>query len=451
MIYRATYLLFALLPLGCGASRDAAKEKAGTDPEWTRSKPIDPQYYRGIGVARVAPDGSHLHRAKNLALSDLSSEISVEISSSTTHRQRELNKKFSEEFRALTEISTLESLEDFELVGTWEADDHYWVHYRLDRATYARHRAQRKAAAIERSLAYYTLAQKFRSEYQYPDALSYTMQAMELVKPYLAEEMHTDSVVGDYSLALFGLVQDLISDIRIHAPQTRMTRMRFADPGPPQPLFEISTANGTPLTGISVYLYYTGGFLRENQVRSDEGGFIYVGLPVLSNSNNHERLEADLNLVALAERSTRDPLLRAIITRQTGARAELGIDVRAPQVHIRSEELITDSLLNEPPLTQALRRYLLSNGYKVTEHRNAADLHINIRARAESTGAQDGFFTAQLRGELVLSDSENHTLASFPLNSFRGVQLSQSAAGQDAFRRAVREMEDHGFRKLLAQ
>lgn len=441
---------FALLLFtSCGSKKEISN--AQPKPEWVQSKPIDPYYYIGIGVSPIQADGSHLQRAKSNALSDLSSEISVEISSTSLLYQMEQNQRFREEFRAQTELNSLETVDGYELVGSFESEGYYWIQYRLDKATYASQRAARKQTAVDRAKSYYDLALDSRKAHKIQESLTHTLTALAELKLYLNEPITTEGVDGDFGIRLYTFVNELVSEIQIKPMMDRTTIVRYANEAEQSWFFETTTKDGSPLENIPVYLYYTGGFLRENQVRSDALGRIFTSLPKAEAGAEHERLEADINFVAIAESATRDPLLRMLLTRQTGDRAEIKVDVRAPTVYMESEERIENGALPNPLIEQSLRSFLLNNQFTTTPYREQADLWIEIHAVATAYGTRDQMHLSRLSGEIIVKDKSGRLLRSFPLSSFQGVQLSEQLAGQDAYRRAIRELEDHEFRKLLIQ
>lgn len=450
MIKRATYLIGLTLVLltGCKSSAPTAVE-AENAPAWTKAKPVDPFAYIGIGVAPIQADGSHLQRAKNAALADLSSEISVEVNASSMLYQLEQNRQFREEFRAQTELSTLETIDEYEMVDSYESGGYYWLQYRLDKATYARQRAAKKRTAVEHSMTYFRLAEEADRNGQIPTAIGHIMTALSEVKPYLNEPIPVEGMETDYGITLYEKLNNLVAEILVRPQVQSVDLLRYAPAGPAQIYFQTVNDRGATLSNIPVYLYYTGGFLRENQMRSDEFGSVRFPLPAASGSSDHERLEADVNLVALAEATTKDPLLRMLLTRHQGDRAQIEVNVRAPRVYITSRERIDGETLSDKPIEQALRRFLLNNKFSVTPVMAEADLMVNIESDAEALGTRDKMHLANMSGEVTVKNAEGRLLQSLPLSNYQGVQLSPELAERDAYRRAIREMEDHEFRRLF--
>lgn len=449
MLLRLANITLALLLLAsCGSQQDAVEREE--TPTWIQSKPQNSFAYIGIGVARVLPDGSHLQTAKSAALSDLSSEISVEISSSSLLQQMEMNRRFREEFRAQTQITSSENVEGYELMDDFEKDGYYWVMYQLDRSTYARIRAERKSQAITRALSFYRMAQDASDSHQIQAALTHAFSALGEIKPYLNEAISTSELQGDLAITLYSFIDSVLTNVRVVAMKRDQDILRFAD-NSAQYYFQTQTSDGHALNNIPVYLYYSGGFLRNTQVISDQQGKVTFTLPQAGSESNYEQLEADINFVALASSATNDPLLRLLITRHPSTKATVNVHVISPKVFLEAEEFRGNVELENQPITSSIRKFLLDNRFELVNDAASADVIVKVRASSRSLGVQNNMHQASLSGEILIMDADGRLRGSHPLDSYRGVQLSEESASQEAFRRAIRELEDHEFRKLFLE
>lgn len=449
MLRHLTYITLSILVLSsCGSQKESVEGDEA--PTWIQSKPQDNFAYTGIGVARVLPDGSHLQTAKSAALSDLSSEISVEISSTSLLQQMEMNRRFREEYRAQTEITSSENVEGFELVDDFEKDGYYWVMYRLDKATHARIRSERKRAAVTRALSYFDMAREASSSNQIQGALTHAFSALGEIKPYLNEAITTPELEGDLAIRLYSFIDSVLSSVQVVAKQSDQYVMRFKE-NAPLPYFQTQTTGGTVLSNIPVYLYYSGGFLRNTQVISNQGGEVILSIPKAGNESSYEQLEADINFVALASSATSDPLLRLLVTRHPSTKATVNVHIASPKVYLETAEYLGEEKLLNPPIASAVRKFLLDHQFEMVDSATAADLVVEVKARTRSLGIQNNMHQSSLSGEILVRDKSGRLRGSLPLDAYRGVQLSEEAASREAFRRAVREMEDHEFRNLFLE
>lgn len=451
--YIKTFAVSSLfLLIGCKSSdvvtSDASKQPK---PTWVQMKPANPFYYIGIGVAPIMSDGSHFQKAKSNALSDLSSEISVEVNATSMLYQLEHDQKFREEFKAQTQLNSLEAIEGFELVGTYEDQYYYYIQYRLEKSTYAERRAARKSNAVRQAMEYYNLALQSYKNLDIILSLTQSLKALEEVKVYLNEPIQAEGVQGDFGIALNTFVDQLVDEIHINPSVERFTKLRYMNDTGLTQFFVTTTSQGKQLSNIPVYLYYTGGFLRENAVKSDARGAINIQLPKAEGAGEHERLEADINLVAISEMVTKDPLLRILLTRRMGNHAEVKVDIRAPYVYIESKELLEGESMENTPIAQAMKSFLLENHFAIASSKDYCSMRVQIQAFSNASLSNDGMYTSQLSGEILISNAQGQQLRSFPLTDFRGVQLSKQAAGRAAFSNAITELKDHQFRKLFTE
>jgi len=134
-----------------GSSVYAAKK-----PDWVNKRPIDNNSYIGIGVAEKDIETSeYIQKAKDRALREIASEITVTISSATLNQILEKAGVVKEEFESQIKSSTQAQLEGYELVDTWEDKNQYWVYYKLLKEKYARLRKEKIDKAIALSLDFY--------------------------------------------------------------------------------------------------------------------------------------------------------------------------------------------------------------------------------------------------------------------------------------------------------
>ena len=123
-----------------------------SQPDWVKKRPINNSYFIGIGISSINLSRNYIQSAKNDALSDLSSEISVTISSELIDILTEKSGLSQEEVVSEIRSSTKADLEGFELVDTWEDEYEYWVYYRLSKAKYQANIELKRQNAISLSL-----------------------------------------------------------------------------------------------------------------------------------------------------------------------------------------------------------------------------------------------------------------------------------------------------------
>ncbi len=113
----------------------SVKAKAQNRPQWITSRPINTMYYTGIGSASKS-ETDYMKIAKQKALSDLISEIEVKVASNSLLNSLDDNGNISSYFQENIKIEAKRTIEDYQLVESWEGDAEYWVYYQLNKYDY---------------------------------------------------------------------------------------------------------------------------------------------------------------------------------------------------------------------------------------------------------------------------------------------------------------------------
>ncbi|MFA0961470.1 LPP20 family lipoprotein [Roseivirga sp. BDSF3-8] len=154
-------------------------------PAWVQRRPMDAAYYIGIATVAKRPGEDNYRVAKQLALEDMASEISVEVKSTTTHYVSETNRRyFEEQWQSLVRTKSLEHLRDYEPVDSWEDATHLWVYYRLSRADYEDWRAREKANALTSASEWIDQSAQAVANGQLHQAFNFLGKAREALLPF---------------------------------------------------------------------------------------------------------------------------------------------------------------------------------------------------------------------------------------------------------------------------
>ena len=131
-------------------------------PEWVTSRPINNEFYIGIGHAsKIKGSNDHIEKATSEALKNLASEITVNISGEVVSSMIEKSGMLEEELKSKIRSTTEAELEGYELVEQWQNKKEYWIYYRLSRVKYQLARAEKIEKAISLALDQFTKAKKF--------------------------------------------------------------------------------------------------------------------------------------------------------------------------------------------------------------------------------------------------------------------------------------------------
>lgn len=170
-----TYLwLLGLLLLG-------ACSFGNKEPLWITEKPTDAEYYNAVvRYSRKAPD--YVTAARENALREISTQISVNIDSDIYLNETELNGIPSSELKSRIRLSSNNKLKDVQFVGSYETEKDYWAYYRLSKSEYRAWRIQQKELALAQAKE---LMQEYDSTMNNAvTGIAALLKAMELMVDY---------------------------------------------------------------------------------------------------------------------------------------------------------------------------------------------------------------------------------------------------------------------------
>ena len=445
------YIYLFLLPFvfSCGVKKTASIEPMPVAPNWVQQKPIENFYYSGIGMA-VKSGNNYQAIAKNNALNDLASEISVQINSTSVLYQIESNEQFREDFRANTRLSSIENIEGFELVDSFENGREFWVYYRLSKSEYLALKKAREEKAISRALDLYSTAKEFRLNTQYDDALIYGVKSIEAIKAYLGEGLKVDYDGEEIYLGneLFSFISETVNDINIRPVLGDFEITRGQTPDPTQLAFSVSTEKFSSLTDIHIYFYYSGQRIKNNEHYSDYNGMVSYPLGKITSLNPREYLQANLNLVGLSKEATEDPFVRKLIAKISGSDARINLTIKKPLVYIKSLELNFNDTLSSKVLATTFKKEFLESSFQVTSNLENADYLLDLSSNTDKISSSGGFFSASLNANIKFYDNRLNLLYTYQINNLKGVQLDYDKAGKDAYQKASEQIEKLIFRQL---
>lgn len=430
-------LTLSLFTAGCSTSRIPGGEK---QPDWVTSRPIDNQFYMGIGKSsKTSSDNNYIQAAKEEALADMASEISVELSNHSILRQFEDNKGFSEEFESYTRTSTQKQLEGYTLVDQWESPDNYWVYYRLSKAEYQRQQRQKLENAKQRAKAFYEAALNHRKKGEVHQALVNLSQAFNAIQPYLDKDLSTFTLEGRIYLgnAIFSAFQELISHINIDANKES---------------YQLTTL-GTPEKNIGVTVRY------HNQ-RVDQLPIIFY-YPSLNNSPREEVTTnnqgiANTNIAHAAPKAkaielraemdlesyfSKNPLLKKMfLSKRAIPYGNVTLEVKERKAFLESNEIFLDKQKSQQHLAGILKEELTKHFFNFTNNRQEADVIVHIEARTEPGEdlGKHNLHTAYTSFDVTLINNKNgETVYKGNWSQIKGMKSgSFETAARDAIKKA---------------
>lgn len=426
-----------------------------TRPQWVQQRPISSLDYIGIGVARKASGSTdHLEIAKRNALQDMISQISVQVSANSMLYQVEGNRAFSEQYANMVRLQSNVKIEDYEIVGTWENKDEYWVYYRLSRAAYQQWRETQIKQAIDEGADLWLKGITAEQEGQVGAALRFYFTAFEALREYLAEPLHYNHqgnrvLLGNELLAaVSALVRN--TSIKVDATANR-TRAGTMLPG----VVLVTTINkqtGRFLQQVPIRVRYQVGNGRIEGPRTTnnmgQAAFRVTAGP--ANQTVHQ-ISFQPSFEELIDDRRRFALWMNLIDLRNVEETRWQFQVSRPVVAIEAEELIFGKDFDNQPLTNKIKQMLGNSGF-VFGNSNNADFIIRLKADTQEGAVNHGMFTALLNASLQVTETQaGKTLYARTLNNIRGIQLNYREAAVDAYKRTEQQFEQTVISEISEQ
>lgn len=445
MIRKISFVFITLLFVACGSQKNVTT--LDNLPDWVKKKPIVLGYYVGIGSVQKTPDGTDFQdAAKNNALADLASEISVTISSHSVLNQFESVLGYSEDFSAQTQASTKVDLEGYELVNSFDSPTHYYVYYRLSKEKFAALQEQHKQDAISKSLDFYQKALASQSQLRYLEAIASFIKGLEMVKPYLSESLETNWEGNTIYLGneLFNGLLSTIQMIRITPKIEDILVKNGATIGSDQLRYTVSDSQGNPLEDVPIEFTLGNRPLRNNRVTSDADGTVSYSIQVGARTGI-VNFVASLDANTLANQFTTDPIFRKMMRRMKMPEGIVRIQIKNPTFFVSTIEKNLDNLLPDVPISLKIKQLLANNGFPVVADVKDADYRIELEYNTNPEKIEGQMYYVVLSGNIKVMNDQNQLILLKPIEGIKGVRLNNKDAGFAA----IDNLADYMNRNLL--
>ncbi len=446
-------IVYILLLAGC-ASKEKATSVAETSPPpaWVNSRPISSSYYIGIGLAPKAPGTNFQRTAKDNALSDLASEIKVNVNTNSLLHTLEREYKFEQEFRETIRTSSDLNLEDFEIVDTWEDDRNYWVYYRMNRAQYAKRIRAKKDAAQSMAIDFLSKAEASYRSGDFTNSADYYLRGLQALEEFWNEEnevtYENQTILLDN--ALFAGLKNLLSEVRISSEDR--IELNFQNRFSTTASIQVADSkDNRPLVGVPLTYSYFGQYGRvKGKLSTNADGRASLPISNVDREKSNNTLSVGIDTESIFDPFQSDAFMRKLTESLRGKSIDAPIYYKPPSIYIDSTEKNLGKPLDGKPLTSAIMTSLTRRDVRFSNTRSGADLTLKLSAETEKSGESQGFSTAMLELNITLFDNlSGEKRYQVSKNNVKGVDLNFEDAGMKAYQNLTRNIESELMRKLV--
>ncbi len=422
-------------------------------PKWVTDRPVDNNYYIGIGKSsKQQSEVDYMQAAKNIALADIISEISVNISSNSIIYQFEDNSGYKETYEAQIKLATKDYIEGYELVDSWENKEEYWVYYRLSKAEYQRRKREILDRAKNLSKDFYEKAKEAEKKYDINNALIYYVKAFEAIKKHIGEDLSVFTFDGKIYLdnAVYQSMQDIFSRIKI-VPEKDVYNIKALS-SDNEPVFvkvklrtDLETQN---ISNLPITFSFPDISISKNEnVLSLNNGKAECTIANMAPKGRVQIIKAELNTDIYLGDDSPDNLLKKLIN-DSGVKPYGNINVVVKEIfaYLESQEMFLGNYNFNHPITRLFERELSENFFSFTKNIEDADVIIRIVSDVEKGSKLDkhnlhtAFLNCNIRIIKAASEIEIYNESLYDIKGIKSGSFEQ--AGQDAIAKAEKEIKN---------
>ncbi|QKG79205.1 LPP20 family lipoprotein [Tenuifilum thalassicum] len=434
---------------GCGSSSKVAEIPPA--PSWVQSRPNLPGYYVGIGSARKStPD--YQQAAKQNALADMASDISVTISAKSVLNSFETQEYFSEDFRQSVRAEAQKELEGYEVVSTWEDQNTYWIYFRLSKDKYAKMVAEKKATATAKSLDFYDKAIAAINANDSKTALLMLIRALEPIKPYLNESIAANYNGKDILLSneIINQITSTINSLIVSGPDELTAKLGHPIKGS-ELTYTVKNKNGIPQNSIPLkFTFSANSYLSKSSTTNNEGKASF-DVEAVRSRKKIETAKVIVDVESIVKEATRDFAISKAISRIKAPTTETRITITRPSFYIASDEKNLNQPLNQTPLADALRSNILKLGFPIADNPNDADFIVNVTANTKPAGRANQYIQVVMNLDVNVQNKEGNLVYTLSNRRIKASHFKAPQAGANAYKDAVEKINSSIVREIITR
>lgn len=414
-------------------------------PTWIDNRPISQTYYIGIGSSsKLSEPLEFSNVAKNNALNDLASEISVTIKGESFLNTLEVNRNFQEEFMSQVSAQTDEYVEGFDVMGTWQDKNEYWVYYRLSKAKHAEIKARIKNEVLSSAYDSYMRGKEMIAEKDASAAIQNFLTGLQSMEPYWnepnpftiesGEEIYLDN-------ELYNSLTRLVNRIEINIPANEIllsAQNDYMETVGIQTMYDGLEIGQIPL----IYNYDEGKYTRNKAINSNDLGLVSVNVQNVEIPSDGNELMVAVNLEKMIGPFSNDRLMKGVTDKLVQKVVYVPIEIVMPKFFVESYETNLGEELGSAHLRNSLKNELTDKGMSLAGNVNSADYLIQIKSSTNQGGTSQGFHVSYLEFELeIIHRVTGDVVYQTSKNQIKGLQLNFEAAGMEAYKKGGKLIE----------
>jgi len=431
--YRSLITLFIMILITATITNAGEKK-----PAWVEKRPANPFYYTGIGMA-LKSNNNYQQIAKENALQDLSSEITINISSEVILEVVEDAEKIVEELKSQIQSKTKTNLEGYELVDSWDGENEYWLYYRLSKDKYADLKKERIKSATELGLNLFSNAKEKTND---PSAaLNLYLQSIDAIAEFITEPLQVNYQGSKIYLqnTVFTELQTLLNVINLTPTQSKINA-KVGRPIKTAVSIEAKFQNANPINNLPLRFYFSkgGGELIEF-VQTNISGIANCTVSKINSNNKIQILNAEIALF----QDTNSLITQSFLKNLNIPATKIILEVSSLLFFIEASEIHLGQNLDIKYIEPKIKNTLTDKGFAFSDDIANADIYLQLKATSRKGAEVYNLFSSF--ADLTLSATNLSTgdeIYKNSLNGIKGIQLDYDKASVEALKNAGNKINE---------
>lgn len=405
-------------------------------PAWVGERPVNPFFYTGIGMAFKSNNTDYRQIAKENALQDLSSEITVNISSEVLVNVIEDADSIVEELRSQIQSKTKANLEGYELAGNWDGENEYWIYYRLSKDKYTKLRQVRIKNATNLGINLYSQAKEKTNEPS--SAINLYLQAINAIEEFITEPLQVNYRGSKIYLqnAIYTEIQTLLDKISLTPRDTKISA-KVGRPLGKSVIVQANFQNAKPIQNLPIRFYFSkgSGDLVE-LIQTNQNGQANCTVSKIKSDNSIQILTAEIALNQNGKNNSFQ-ISQSFLKNLNVPNAKIILEVSGLTFYIEAAEMHLGHSLDIKYIEPKLKNALADKGFAFSDDIGSADVYLKLKATSRKGAEVYNLYSAF--ADLTLSATNLSTgdeIYKNSLNGIKGIQLDYDKAGIEALKNA---------------
>ncbi len=423
-------------------------------PNWLNEYPADPRFYIGVGSALKSDNAAYQQTARESALAELISQIEVNVSSTMEFLEQEQNGGYENFFSAFTQTQARKTIEDFEIVDSYDDGTEFWMYIRLSKSDYERRLQEKMRIAKNQATTALADGRNAYNTGEFELALSSFTNGLADIAPYIDRPMNIEfeGESVDLFAELRSSLRDVVSLYRItnsNGPSTG--QVGKAGEAPFQLRLEYENS-GEPVEGVPIgFRFLRGGGDFSPAVLTNANGEAAVELNKITAPDAMQIITGGIAFSAFSDGES-SAFLTSIFDGVNAPSARYVLRVSGVSIYLEYSETFLGGNESSNYLQPVIKEGLNEAGYTFIDDLADAELYLEVdadtRQGSETYGIYSAFVSYRITITNMLTGQEE---ATYSATDIKGLSDTYQKAAAKAFETALEGLKAEILPNLINQ